>query len=282
MLPRLLVTGMQSSFAQSLFAVLHQSGLPLVDVQLQDVAYEQVTVEQNINTTCILNLAVFTDEYQQALIDTQLAVDYCKKMDLPIIHLSSYRVFSGDKKNVHNEKDQPHPASAEDQQLLQLEEIVSGLEKSIILRTSWLIGSRGNNLLTRLLGALLDGSQVEVHRRLRGAPTTVDDLARVLLALVKQIGCAAENWGVMHYCSSDHCSEEEFAEQVLQYLIQNQLLTAEPSLQLIGGDDDEQMASAILGCRRLRDGFGIQARSWRPNLLLMIKNWLSNRNSTDV
>lgn len=271
---RLLVTRLPSPFAHSLFESLLHLASPNIEIQLLDDSVEQ-------QATCVLNLAIFNDDHLQAVADTQLAVNFCQKMQIPFIHLSSHRVFSGDKKNVHNEKDQPHPTD-EDMHLVHWEEMAGSVEKNIILRTSWLIGSRGKNLLTRLLSAFLDGNQVEVHRRLRGAPTTVDDLARVILALVKQIGCAAENWGVMHYCSSDHCSEEEFAEQVLQYLIQHQLLTAEPSLQLIGGDDDEQIASAILGCRRLRDGFGVQARSWRPNLLLMIKDWLANRNSTDT
>lgn len=271
---RLLVSRLTSPFAESLFESLQQNGSPIVDVQLLDTSIEQ-------EATCVLNLSIFNQDEPAAIADTQAIVDYCKRLQIPLIHLSSYRVFSGEKKNVHNEKDQPNPASPEDVHLLHLEEIINQLEKMIVLRSSWLIGSRGSNLLTRLLSAFLDGHQVEVHRRLRGAPTTVDDIARVIIALVKQIGCAAENWGVMHYCSSDHCSEEEFAEQVLQYLIQYQLLTAEPSLQLVDGDEDENRISAVLGCRRLRDGFGIQGRSWRPNLLTLIKDWLAQRNAVN-
>jgi dTDP-4-dehydrorhamnose reductase len=269
----LLVTGVRSPLAQSLFTALQQWA-PAIDVQMLDETQAQ-------RATCVLNLAILHDDRQHIIADSKTASAWCQQMSCPLIHLSSYRVFSADKKNVHNEKDHPN-ALPDDQYLVQLEEDVSALENSIILRTSWLIGASGTNLLTRLLQAFLNGSKVDVHRRLRGAPTTTDDLARVVVALTKQISCAAENWGVMHYCSSDHCSEEEFAEQVLQYLIQHQLLTAEPSLQLIGGEDDEPMASAILGCRRLRDGFGIQPRSWRPNLLSIIKNWLSHRNSTDI
>jgi dTDP-4-dehydrorhamnose reductase len=278
MLPKLLITQAKSPLGQSLLQILDQQLTASVDLIFLNDDHEQHAAD----ASCALNLSMFNQDLQQSIAETRQLANFCAEKNIPLIHLSSYRVFSGDKKNAHNEKDVPQPSKEEDYQWLATEEAVVPLAKHIILRSSWLIGSKGQNLLTQLLSAFLDGAQVKVHRRLRGAPTAIDDLARVISAVIKQIQCGAENWGVMHYCSSDHCSEEEFAEQVLQYLIQYQLLTAEPSLQLVDGDEDEQMASAILGCRRLRDGFGIQGRSWRPNLLLLIKDWLATRSVQGV
>lgn len=263
----LAITTADTPMAQALVAALQAAG---ADVQHLLDAREPV---------CLLNLAIFNPDMQTANETTDSAIGYAQQQNIPCIHLSTYKVFSADKKHIHSEKDEPHPLTDQDVFWLDRELAMATLPQHIILRTSWLIGSRGDNLLTRLLSAFMHGERVQVHRRLRGAPTSIDDLARIILALVKQIQCGAANWGVMHYCSSDHCSEEEFAEQILQYLIQYQLLTAEPSLQLLGGDEDEPLASAVLACRRLRDNFGIQARSWRPNLLLLIKDWLAQRNT---
>jgi dTDP-4-dehydrorhamnose reductase len=274
MLPKLLITQAKSPLGQSLLQALDQQLSTSIDlIFLNDDHKLHAT-----DASCALNLSMLNQDLNEAIVETTVLANFCAEKNIPLIHFSSYRVFSGDKKHAHNEKDNPQPATEEDHQWLRAEDLVKPQAKHIILRSSWLIGSKGQNLLTGLLSAFLDGAQVEVRRRLRGAPTAVDDVARVIAALIKQIQCGADNWGAMHYCSSDHCSEEEFAEQVLQYLIQYQLLTAEPSLQLVDGDEEEHMVSAILGCRRLRDGFGIQGRSWRPNLLLMIKEWLINRN----
>lgn len=245
--------------------------LPSVELVLSS----QVLPDQDLKANCALNLAMLDDDLDTGVTDTKAIVSVCQQYQIPLIHLSSYQVFSGDKKNVHNEKDVP--SNSQNNLWFSAEAIVSAaIEKHIILRTSWLISSRGKNLLSRLLAAFLNGEKIQVHRRLRGAPTAIDDFARVTIAIIKQIQTGADNWGVMHYCSSDHCNEEEFAEQVLQYLIQYQLLTAEPSLQLVDSEE-ESLSGAILGCRRLRDGFGIQARSWRPNLLAMIKEWLADK-----
>ena len=223
--------------------------------------------------------AAYQRDGQAELVSTarQLA-QACAERQIPLIHLSSYSVFGGDGRVTHSEKDAIAPLGEVGRAFVEAEQVIAdGLPKHIILRLSWVIGAYGDNLLTRLLGAFLAGASVSVNRRLRGAPTSLSDAARVAVAISKQIQCGADNWGVMHYCSSDACTEDEFAEQLLQLLIQQQLLTAEPSLSLVDNEPDDEPLSAILGCRRARDYFGIQARSWRPSLLPLVKQWLHNR-----
>ena len=197
---------------------------------------------------------------------------------IPVIHLSSYSVFGGDSRGTHSEKDHVAPINDTGRAFVESERLIAeACAKHIILRLSWVIGAYGDNLLTRLLGSFLAGASVSVNRHLRGAPTSLSDAARVAVAMAKQISCGADNWGVMHYCSSDACTEDEFAEHLLQLLIQQQLLTAEPSLTLEDSEPFDEPLSAILGCRRARDYFGIQARSWRPSLLPLVKQWLHQR-----
>ena len=199
----------------------------------------------------------------------------CGAENIPLIQISGYQVFGGDSKSTHSEKDTPQPTTERGRALVLAEQQLAALApRHICLRLSWVIGAQGDNLLTRLLGGYLGGAAVRANRRLRGAPTSLGDVARVLVGLVKQIGCGAENWGVMHYCSGDACTQEEFAEQLLQLLIQQQLLTAEPSLTITDEENPEEPPSAILTCRVIRDCFGVQARSWRPSLLPLVKQWL--------
>lgn len=210
----------------------------------------------------------------------QLLAEHCAVADIPLIHFSSYSVFGADPKGTHSEKDVPAPMGETGHAFVAAEQWVESVPRHIILRLSWVIGAFGDNLLTRLLSAYLAGASVSVNRRMRGAPTALSDAARVAVALVKQISCGADNWGVMHYCSGDACTQDEFAEHLLQLLIQQQLLTAEPSLTLIDEESSSEPLSAILGCRRVRDYFGVQARSWRPSLLPLVKQWLHNREQT--
>lgn len=231
----------------------------------------------------VLNCRGWEEAYfpggQALLVETARQLAHaCQQNNVPLVHFSSYSVFGADPKGTHSEKDVPKPKSETGAAFVAAEQWISTqLQRFVILRLSWVIGAYGDNHLTRLLSGFLAGASVTVNRRLRGAPTALSDAARVAVAIVKQISCGAENWGVMHYCSGDACSEDEFADQVLQLLIQQQLLTAEPSLTLIDSELDDEPLSAILGCRHARDYFGIQARSWRPSLLPLVKQWLHNR-----
>ncbi len=203
----------------------------------------------------------------------------CEEQRLPMIQLSSYQVFGGDNKSSHAEKDEPAPQSDAGRAWLTAEQAVAeGLSKWLILRLSWMIGSLGDNRLTRLLDAIFAGQgPVPVHNRLKGSPTALSDAARVVVGLVKQISCGADNWGVMHYASREPCSEADFAEKVIAVLRQLDALPEGIELEKLESVPQDEPISAVLGCRRLRDGFGVQARAWEPYLVPMIKQWLHQR-----
>lgn len=204
----------------------------------------------------------------------------CRPAGTPVLQFSSYRVFGGDNKSSHSERDEPNPQSDTGRAWLAAEQALeASLQQRLILRLSWLLDSHGDNLLTRLLTQLYSSEAVMVNTRLRGAPTALSDVARVAVALVKQVSCGAENWGTLHYCSTGACSQAELAAQVVEVLRQLEALPAEPMLTRLDSLPEDEPVSAVLSCRRVRDNFGVQTRSWEPSLVPMIKQWLhQNRN----
>ncbi len=219
---------------------------------------------------------------QQALFPRVAAhvANACAPLAIPLLHFSSYKVFGADSKSSHSEKDIPAPISAVGQAFFAAEQAIEHSSvKAIILRLGWVIGSYGDNHLTRLLNSIRAQEPINLNARLRCAPTLLSDIARVAVALIKQIGSGADNWGVMHYCSGDALTEAEFGEQLVQLLAQQQLLSNDANFTLLDQAPLDEPASAVLGCRRIRDGFGVQARSWRPSLLPVVKQWFHNQAS---
>jgi dTDP-4-dehydrorhamnose reductase len=202
----------------------------------------------------------------------------CASLGVPLIHFSSYQVFGADNKTSHSEKDIPSPLSPAGQAFFAAEQAIEhSAAKFIILRLGWIIGSIGDNHLTRLLTAIQNQQPITLNTRLRGAPTLLSDAVRVCIAIVKQISCGADNWGVMHYCSGDALNEAEFGEQLVQLLAQQQLLSQDANFTLIDSVPTDEPFSAVLGCRLIRDAFGVQARPWRPSLLPLVKQWFHNQ-----
>ncbi|WP_157960517.1 sugar nucleotide-binding protein [Marinimicrobium alkaliphilum] len=200
----------------------------------------------------------------------------CAAAGIPLIQLSSYRVFGDRKRSVHHERDEPEPASAQGHAWRAAElAVLKAHERAVVLRYSWLVAGYGDNLLTRHLRAFAAGEPVTVSRRWRGAPTALSDASRVAIALAKQVVCGAENWGVMHYCTGDAVSEAEFVAELVQLLEQQGLLSQPAHVEETDELPDGEPVSAVLGCRRAKDHYGVQARSWRPTLLPMVKLWVS-------
>jgi len=202
----------------------------------------------------------------------------CAEIDIPLLHLSSHLVFGGENKTAYDESDRPSPFNDSGRAYLDAERAIEKwMQHFIVLRLSWVVGVEDDNLFGHLLSELSQGRNVEVSAARRGAPTFVADVARVVVAIVRQVLCGAENWGVMHYCSSEPCTEVELAQQLASLLQE----LGQPCGQISEHTDESQelVASAVLNGRLCRDSFGIQARSWRQGLAAVIQNYLSNQSA---
>lgn len=284
---KILVTDTHSALGRALEHDLEREHCQLVSPETSGVHWEDaVAVNEyiaQIKPDVIINNCGWDDIpsiEQQILLPVAAAniAHAAAFAGVPLIHISSYKVFGIDNKSSHSEKDIPCPISPAGQAFFAAEQAVEHSQaNAIILRLGWIIGGYGENHLTRLLKSIQAQEQVLLNSRLRGAPTLLSDAARVSVAIVKQIACGADNWGVMHYCSGDVLSESEFAEQVVQVLAQQHLLSTDVNFGQIDLAPEDEPMSAVLGCRRIRDAFGVQARPWRPSLLPLIKQWYHNQ-----
>jgi dTDP-4-dehydrorhamnose reductase len=281
---KIIVTDIQSALGRTLEHDLEREQCQLLSpgIHWEDALATRDYLVQHKPDIVINTLAweeILSPE-QQTLLPIVAAniANACASLGVPLIHFSSYQVFGVDNKSSHSEKDIPAPASAAGQAFFAAEQAIEHSEaKFIILRLGWVIGSIGDNHLTRLLNAIQAQESITLNTRLRGAPTLLSDVVRVCVALVKQITCGADNWGVMHYCSGDALNEAEFGEQLVQLLAQQHLLKHDANFTLIDTAHSTEPLSAVLGCRRIRDAFGVQARPWRPSLLPLVKQWFHNQ-----
>src|SRR5690606_26166916 len=89
--------------------------------------------------------------------------------------------------------------------------------KSIIIRLPWML-DRPDGLLHRICEALVYRGECVVSDAWRGSPVFIEDVNRLVLAMVQQIFCEAQNWGVFHLHASDSCSEAELADHVARLI----------------------------------------------------------------
>lgn len=204
-------------------------------------------------------------------------IEFAASRNLPLIHLSSYRVF-GDAAGTDGflETAEPQPADELGRSLLAAEKAVAMVEKHMILRHSWLLNGDGETILSSLIPLLLESRPVHVSDHNFGCPVKITFLARCILTMSQQVMCGAMNWGVFHLRSTDRCSEAEMCDALVRLLSQ-ELGRAVPMPAVAAAGDERRLFSgnAYLDGRRCTYNFGIQLPSWRLSLKSLVSSYLA-------
>lgn len=294
---KLLIVGADSAIGREFIKLLEQRGVDYVAPKAGELDPRDSLKVARVLTKCapdqVVNLAAYQAGSQLAILGAEqdpegcelinheqpsVLAQACDHLNIPLLHLSSAYVFSGDKKLGYNELDVIKPVGVYGASSQRGEEaIVAGIEKHIILRTGWVFGEGQDELIRRwILEAKEAEGAVTVLRR-KFSPTPVEDVARVLLAIALQVNCDAKVWGIYHYCGLETKRESEFVQHVLKLAAQHDesvyKLLDHLSLNLLRAQEPE-IANSTLATKKIFDTFGIKQRSWHGSLQALIKGIL--------
>lgn len=139
-----------------------------------------------------------------------------------LVHFSTDYVFDGSKRSPYLEEDAPHPINVYGNTKLAGENaILATGASSIILRTSWVYGLRGQNFLVSILRRAQDQKPLRVVADQIGAPTWSRLIAETtghILSCILSRGRSAEDdssRGVFHLTASGHTSWHGFARAIV-------------------------------------------------------------------
>lgn len=125
--------------------------------------------------------------YQINTLAPEVLASMATELDIPLIHFSTDYVFDGSKQEAYVETDPTNPQSVYGKTKHDGEEKIRVHAKHIILRTSWVFGSHGNNFLKTILRLITDKESVNVVVDQWGSPTSASMLADVTFKIVDTI-----------------------------------------------------------------------------------------------
>jgi len=199
----------------------------------------------------------------------------CEANTVPLIQLSSFLVFgSGYREDGVKESEQPYPDDDVGCRFLALEKSALTCGTTLVLRLPWVIDGVKGSLFERIIPPLMGTGLPPVSDHHRFHLVSSGYVIRCLIALIHQVFCGAENWGVFHLLSSDQSSEAEFVDVVLRMLHAEAGLDLTMPTVLTGKGQGFLPGSANLLGRRCTDEFGLQFPSWRHGFKSLIKRWL--------
>ena len=227
----ILVTGSNGQLGNEIRSISNQ--YPDYHFVFTDVAELDITEYQQIdsffkenNINFVINCAAYTavDKAEQE-IDTARyinvnAVKYlsqiAKKHHALLIHVSTDYVFDGKNHKPYTEEDIICPTSAYGKTKAEGEtEVRNYAEKAIIIRTSWLYSSYGNNFVKTILKYGKERGKLNVVFDQIGTPTYAADLAFAILEIIPQLNSKL-TIDTYHFSNEGVSSWYDFAKEIVE------------------------------------------------------------------
>lgn len=229
---RILITGANGQLGSEINTL--SSSYPSYKFFFTDMSELDITKKEDIQLfvstnkiNTIINCAAYTavdnaeSEHELANKLNHLAVQYlaevAKLNQCKLIHISTDYVFDGTAHKPYVETDLPNPKSIYGTTKLDGELALQNIKpvNSIIIRTSWLYSSYGNNFLKTMLRLGNEKNELGVIFDQIGTPTYAGDLAKVILDILEKI----ENREVeiFHYSNEGVCSWYDFAKEIFEH-----------------------------------------------------------------
>ena len=145
-----------------------------------------------------INCAAYTavdkaeTETEKAFLINAVAVGnlakYCKAQGAVFIHISTDYVFDGTSTTPYKEDDKVNPVNLYGASKLKGEALaILNNPDSIIIRTSWVYSSIGNNFVKTMLRLMKERESIQVVSDQLGCPTYAADLASAIMQIIGQL-----------------------------------------------------------------------------------------------
>lgn len=231
---KILVTGANGQLGSELKAL--QEKFPSLEFVFTDVENLDITnaaaIEQFVRDTTpqfVINCAAYTavDRAEEDLemarkinaLAPRLLAEACAKAGMKLIHVSTDYVFDGTAHKPYTEDAPTSPESAYGVTKLEGEQAVTGAcRESVIIRTSWLYSSHGNNFVKTMLRLGSERDELGIIFDQIGTPTYARDLADAILTIVNKLvaGECQDCWGIYHFSNEGVCSWYDFAWEIFR------------------------------------------------------------------
>lgn len=160
--------------------------------------------------------------YQINVTAPEVLAEKSMELNIPLVHFSTDYVFDGLKKEAYIETDPINPQSVYGKTKYEGEEKIRVHSKHIVLRTSWVFGSHGNNFLKTILRLTQEKESLNVVCDQWGSPTSSSMLADVTLKIVDAIFKEKnfKNYGTFHVTNDGETNWCDYANFIATQLIQ--------------------------------------------------------------
>ncbi|VVE55701.1 dTDP-4-dehydrorhamnose reductase [Pandoraea capi] len=223
-----------------------------------------------------------TDEaaaYQVNAVVPGIMAEEAKRLGALVVHYSTDYVFDGTSSTPYREDEPTNPQNAYGRTKLAGEAAIAASGANhLVLRTSWVYGTRGANFLLTVQRLARERDELRIVADQYGAPTwcrTIAELtSQVLVQGLTETGVDADFWrergGLYHLTAAGQTTWHGFTEAILDVSASEK----RPNVVAIPTSayplPAKRPAYSILDNDKLARNFGVRAPDWRDALQLCL------------
>ena len=194
----------------------------------------------------------------------------CNAHQTKLIHISTDYVYDGSKRGAFKEEDAVAPLNVYGLSKLKGEELVVDKNpSSLIIRTSWVYSSFGNNFVKTMLRIFREKDEIHVVSDQYGSPTYAADLAKVIMALIERMQQGESVSGILNYANAGTTTWYEFAQAIKQLVNSDCKINPIPSSMYPTAA--KRPLYSVLDTSRIKNLLHLDISPWRDSLQVCLR-----------
>ena len=225
---------LSSGFPQYQFLFTTKEELPIENTEALTSFFQKNKIDYCINCAAYTAVDKAEIEKEKAFLINADAVrelaTVCLNHQTKFIHISTDYVYDGSVHDPLKEENPVGPINIYGASKLKGEELA--LQKnpsSLIIRTSWVYSSFGNNFVKTMMRLFKEKSEISVINDQFGSPTYASDLGAVIMQFIKQTEQGKSFSGIVNYSNSGVTTWYEFAQEIKSLVNSNCKINPIPS-----------------------------------------------------
>jgi dTDP-4-dehydrorhamnose reductase len=278
--PTILVTGsagqlgseiksLSDSFSAFNFLFVSRSELPIENEKAVQKFFSENAIDYCINCAAYTAVDKAESEKQKAFLINADAVGnlakICSEHQTKLIHISTDYVYDGAVSVPLKEENAVGPVNVYGLSKLKGEELIMNQSSSaVIVRTSWVYSSFGNNFVKTMLRLFHEKEEINVIDDQIGSPTYAADLALMIMKIIEKQQQGYKYSGIFNYSNEGITSWYGFANEIKKWIKSNCKINPIPTSSYPTAA--KRPLYSVLDTSKIKSVLNIEIPSWQASL----------------
>jgi len=191
---------------------------------------------------------------------------YCAENGVKLIAISTDYVFDGNSSRALSEDAAVDPINVYGATKLSGEQAIQKYDpNAIIIRTSWVYSTYGNNFVKTMIRLMTEREEISVINDQIGSPTYAHDMANAIVDIIN-----AEKWlpGIYHFSNEGETTWYDFAAAIKEIKGLNCKINPIPTTAY--PTPAKRPAYSLLDKQKIKQHYGVEVPFWRNSLERML------------